>query len=196
MLESGTIRPVGATKERGVDVRILAATHRDLRQLVHRGRFREDLFYRLDVVTLEIPALRHRREDIPLLADHFLARYRAKTPGSPVERLSPEALGAIMDHSWPGNVRELAHVLERLVLLGRSSVILRADLPAAILAATSARDPPSFDGAIVPIRDLQRRYAAWAFEQMAGNKARAAERLGVDVKTLAKWLSEEVEPPP
>jgi two-component system response regulator HydG len=196
VLENGTIRPVGATKERAVDVRIVAATHRDLRELVHQGRFREDLFYRLDVITLEIPALRHRREDIPLLANHFLARSRAKNTGSAVQGYSPEALGALMDHSWPGNVRELAHVIERLVLLGRSAVIQRADLPAAILSAAPVGVPPSFDGAIIPIRDVQRRYAAWAFEQMSGSKRRAAERLGIDVKTLAKWLSEEVEPSP
>jgi two-component system response regulator HydG len=101
-----------------------------------------------------------------------------------------------MDHSWPGNVRELAHVIERLVLLGGSAVIQRADLPAAILAAAAVRAPPSFDGAVIPIREVQRRYAAWAFEQLSGSKRRTAERLGIDVKTLAKWLSEEAEPPP
>jgi two-component system response regulator HydG len=196
VLESGTVRAVGTTKERAVDVRIVAATHRNLRELVRGGHFREDLFYRLDVVTVEIPALRHRREDIPLLVEHFFARSRAKNPASPVERCSPEALGALMDHSWPGNVRELAHVVERLVVLGRSAIIGREDLPASTLEAAPARLPPIFDGAIAPIREVQRRYAAWALEQMAGNKTRAAERLGVDVKTLAKWLSEEAEPPP
>jgi two-component system response regulator HydG len=194
VLESGTVRAVGATKERMVDVRVVAATHRNLQELVREGRFREDLFYRLDVVTLEIPALRHRREDIPLLVDHFLAKSRAKNPASPVESCSAEALGALMDHGWPGNVRELAHVIERLVLLGRSAVVQRADLPAAILSAAPARLPAIFDGTIVPIREVQRRYAAWAYEQMEGNKTRTAERLGVDPKTLAKWLSEETEP--
>jgi two-component system response regulator HydG len=195
VLESGTIRAVGATKERAVDVRIVAATHRDLRELVRKGRFREDLFYRLDVITLEIPALRHRREDIPLLVDHFFATSRAKNAESRVESCSADALGALMDHGWPGNVRELAHVIERLVLLGRSAVVQRPDLPASIASARPAELPPIFDGVIVPIREVQRRYAAWVFEQMAGNKTRAAERLGVDVKTLAKWLSEDVEPP-
>jgi DNA-binding NtrC family response regulator len=194
VLESGTVRAVGLTKERAVDVRIVAATHRNLQELVREGRFREDLFYRLDVVTLEIPALRHRREDIPLLVDHFFANSRAKSPASPVESCSAEALGALMDHSWPGNVRELAHVVERLVLLGRSAVVQRAALPAAILSAAPPRLPPIFDGTIVPIREVQRRYAAWAYEQMEGNKTRTAERLGVDPKTLAKWLSVEAEP--
>jgi two-component system response regulator HydG len=193
VLESGTVRAVGATRERAVDVRIVAATHRDLRELVRTGRFRDDLFYRLDVITLEISALRHRREDIPMLVEHFFAQSRAKNPESLVESCSPEALGALMDHSWPGNVRELAHVIERLVLLGRSSVVQRADLPAATLSTRPARLPSILDGAIAPIREVQRRYAAWSLEQMAGNKKRAAERLGVDVKTLSKWLSEETE---
>jgi two-component system response regulator HydG len=182
---------VGATKERAVDVRIVAATHRDLRELVRAGRFREDLFYRLDVITVEIPALRHRREDIPLLVEHFLAASKSKTPGSPVMRLSPEAMGALMDHSWPGNVRELAHLIERLVLLGRHADVERADLPASTAAPPPAHVPPVLGGAILPIREVQRRYAAWALEQMGGHKTRTAERLGVDMKTLAKWLSED-----
>ena len=191
VLESGAVRPVGATKERAVDVRIVAATHRDLRELVRAGRFREDLFYRLDVITVEIPALRHRREDIPLLVEHFLAASKSKTPGSPVMRLSPEAMGALMDHSWPGNVRELAHLIERLVLLGRHADVERADLPASTAAPPPAHVPPVLGGAILPIREVQRRYAAWALEQMGGHKTRTAERLGVDMKTLAKWLSED-----
>jgi two-component system, NtrC family, response regulator HydG len=195
VLESGTIRAVGATKEREVNVRIVAATHRDLKGLVRKDRFRQDLFYRLDVITLEIPALRHRREDIPQLVDHFFAKSKAKNPGSRVESCSPDALGALMDHSWPGNVRELAHVVERLVLLGRSAVIARDELPDATLGTPPPRLPPIFDGTIAPIRDVQRRYAIWALEQMSGNKTRAAERLGVDVKTLVKWISEDVEPP-
>jgi two-component system response regulator HydG len=192
VLESGTVRAIGATKERAVDVRIVAATHRDLRDLVRAGRFREDLFYRLDVVTLELPALRHRREDIPLLVEQLFAKSKAKNPASPADRWSKVALGLLMDHSWPGNVRELAHVIERAVLLGRSAEIQPSDLPS--WTARPSRLPPLFDGAILPIREVQRRYAAWALEQMAGNKTRAAERLGVDVKTLAKWISDEGDP--
>jgi two-component system response regulator HydG len=194
VLESGTVRAVGATKERDVTARIVAATHRDLRGLVHAGRFREDLFYRLDVITLELPALRHRREDIPLLADHLLAQSKARNTASRVEAWSPAAMAALLDHAWPGNVRELAHVAERAVLLGRSREVEVADLPG--LSARPPRLPSVFDGAILPIREVERRYAAWALDQMAGNKTRAAERLGVDVKTLTKWLAEEPKPAP
>jgi len=192
VLESGTVRAIGATKERAVDTRIVAATHRDLRELVRAGRFREDLFYRLDVITLALPALRHRREDIPLLAEHLLAQSKARNAASRVVGWSRAAMEVLLDHAWPGNVRELAHVTERAVLLGRTEQIEAADVPG--LSGRPPRLPPVFDGAIVPIREVERRYAAWALDQMAGNKTRAAERLGVDVKTLSKWLSEDVKP--
>src|ERR1700722_18096171 len=118
VIETGAVRAVGASKERQVHVRILAATHRDLRERAHAGTFREDLLYRLDVIAIEIPALRHRREDIPLLVERLLADAKAKHPGSPVERFGPDAMARLMDHAWPGNVRELAHAIERGVLLG------------------------------------------------------------------------------
>jgi two-component system, NtrC family, response regulator HydG len=191
VLESGQVRAVGGTKERRVDVRIIAATHRDVRELVRAGRFREDLLYRLDVVSLEIPALRHRREDIPLLVEHFLEVYRARHTKSPTVRFSPEALARVMDHSWPGNVRELSHVVERVVLLGKSAEVQPSDLPATVSPFRPGEQPSLFGGEIIGIREVQRRYAAWALEQMSGNKTRTAERLGIDAKTLAKWLSEE-----
>jgi two-component system response regulator HydG len=191
VLESGTVRAVGASKERRVDVRILAATHRDLRERVRAGLFREDLVYRLEVVTIELPALRHRREDIPIYLDHFLAAARAKHPRSTVERIGAEAMQRLMDHAWPGNVRELEHVVERLVLLGRGAEVTAAELPATITAPAAPGLPAAFEGGILPIRDVQRRYAAWALEQMGGHKTRTAEALGVDGKTLAKWLAGE-----
>ena len=120
VLESGTVRAVGASKERPVDVRVLAATHRNLRERVQSGTFREDLLYRLDVVTIEIPALRHRREDIPILVERLLKDARATHARSPVARISPEAMSRLLDYTWPGFVRELAHVVERVVLLGRA----------------------------------------------------------------------------
>jgi two-component system response regulator HydG len=191
VLESGNVRAVGGTKERQVDVRILAATHRDVRDLVRSGRFREDLLYRLDVVSLEIPALRHRREDIPLLVDHFLEVYRARHTKSPTQRVSADALARLMDHAWPGNVRELSHVMERLVLLGKGPEVQGSDLPASVCPAPPPELPSLFGTEIIGMRDVQRRYAAWALEQMSGSKSRTAERLGIDVKTLSKWLNEE-----
>jgi len=190
VLESGGVRAVGASKERSVNVRVIAATHRDLRERVHAGTFREDLLYRLDVVTIEMPALRHRRQDIPLLVERFLAEAKAKHARSPVERFSPEAMTRLAEYDWPGNVRELAHAIERVVVLGRDPEVAARDLPATITHRAPPGLPPTLEGGVLPIRDVQRRYAAWALERMGGHKGRTAEALGVDAKTLAKWLSD------
>jgi two-component system response regulator HydG len=192
VIETGAVRAVGSDKERQVHVRILAATHRDLRERARAGAFREDLLYRLDVVTIEIPALRHRRDDIPLLVERLLADAKAKHPRSPVEGFAQDAMGKLMDHPWPGNVRELAHAVERVVLLSRSPEVGVGDLPPNVAHAPPAGLPDAIGGGpVLPIREVQRRYAAWALETLGGHKARTAEALDVDKKTLAKWLSEE-----
>ena len=188
VLEAGTVRPVGATKERAVNGRIIAATHRDLRAKIKDGTFREDLMYRLDVVSIELPPLRHRREDIPLLVEHFLAESRGRHPQSPVTGFAREALAVLLDHAWPGNVRELAHVIERCVLLGNSADVTVAELPPQLREPPPAA-PQGFDGAVMPIRELQRLYARWALEKLGGHKARTAAELGVDTKTLNRWLA-------
>jgi two-component system response regulator HydG len=193
VLESGTVRPVGAAKQRQVDVRIIAATNRDLRQAIRDGRFREDLLYRLDVVSIVLPALRERREDIPELVEHFFAEARGRYPQSAVRGLSAEAMDRLRHHRWPGNVRELAHTVEKLVLLGGGATVGVADLPGAVTLA-GAREPIDFEldfqGEIIPLRELARRYAAWALAQTGGHRGKTAERLGVDPKTLRKWLGE------
>jgi two-component system response regulator HydG len=189
VLESGTVRALGASKERAVDVRVLAATHRDLRERARAGAFREDLLYRLDVVTIEVPALRHRRDDIPILVDHLLHEARARHPQSPVERFAPDAMARLLDHAWPGNVRELGHAIERVVLLGRDPEAHASDLPPTVSSAPPPGMPAILEGAVLPIREVQRRYAAWALERFGGHKARTAEAIGVDVKTLSKWLA-------
>jgi two-component system response regulator HydG len=195
VLESGRIRPVGSSTERTVNVRVLAATHRDLRQRIAEGAFREDLLYRLDIVGIELPALRARRVDIPRFVEHFLASARARYPSTQVTALSREALARLMDYAWPGNVRELAHVIERCVLLGDGAEVRAEELPAHIRDA-AAIEAGSFRGDILPMRELQRRYARWALEQQGGHKARTAERLDVDIKTLNRWLASDDEGSP
>ncbi len=186
VLESGKLRPVGSTRERSADVRILAATHRDLRNAVTQGTFREDLLYRLDVVSLEVPALRHRRDDMAPLIERFLAGAVHRHPTSLGTHFSRDAMRRMLDHAWPGNVRELAHAVERGVLLATGSEITLSELE---LVASSADPSTDFGGAIVPMIEIQRRYARWALEQLGGHKTRTAERLDVDAKTLNRWLA-------
>jgi len=188
VLERGSVRPVGSSRERPVDVRIIAATHRDLLEMARSQTFREDLLYRLDVVAIEIPALRHRREDILPLVEHFLETFRAKYPSSPVTGFTPAVMRRLMDYPWPGNVRELAHLIQRMVVLGRTPVADLDELPPGLL-----EEPQQAQGSfteLMPARELQHRYSAWALERCGGHKSRTAERLGIDIKTLNRWLQD------
>jgi two-component system response regulator HydG len=193
VLERGVVRAVGANKETAVDVRIVAATHRELRERGSTNSFRQDLLYRLEVVTIDIPPLRHRREDMPALIDHFLVGSRARHPQSRVQRIGPEAMSRLLEHPWPGNVRELEHLVERLVLLGRSPEVGLVDLPATLAAQPEAA-PILFGGEVIPLREMQRRYVAWAFDRLGGRKLHTAEQLEVDLKTLGRWLREDEKP--
>jgi two-component system response regulator HydG len=189
VLERGVVRPLGGSKERAVDVRIVAATNRDLHERAREGLFREDLLYRLDVVSFEVPPLRRRREDLPQLLELFFRRARAKHPSSTVQRIGQDAMRALLEHAWPGNVRELAHVLERVVLLARGPTIGEADLPPSVRGAVQGE--ARFEGDVVPMRKMQRRYAAWALDRLGGHRGRTAEALGIDPKTLSKLLGPE-----
>lgn len=191
VLERGVVRAVGANKERPLDIRIIAATHRNLRERVAEGQFREDLLYRLDVVTIHLPPLRHRRDDIPALVKHFLRESLAKHPGSRVASVSPEALVLLIEYGWPGNVRELEHLIRRMVLLGKNAEIDVDELPPSLV---KNRDGGiDFGQTVLPLREMQRKYVAWAYERLGSRKLLAAERLGIDDKTLARWLSRERE---
>jgi len=189
VLERRCIRAVGASRERAVDVRIIAATHRDLRARIASGHFREDLLYRLEGVVVEIPPLRQRRDDIAPLVERFIAEARAASPRAVVERFSHEAMLRILDYGWPGNVRELENAVSRAVLLGRTPEAQLSDLPSAVSAKPSSRAAFDFGEEIVPVRELQRRYAASVLERLGGRKALACEKLGIDAKTLNKWLA-------
>lgn len=191
VLETGQVRAVGSDRERRVDARVIAATHRDLRRRVAENSFREDLLYRLDVVSIEIPALRARRADLPQLIEHFMPRALARSTRSEPLRFSQPAMDALCSYGWPGNVRELEHLIERLVLLCRDDEVRLADLPKLITERRAEVSGPSFGERVIPIRELQRRYAAWALEQLGGAKMATCEALGIDSKTLGKWLSSE-----
>jgi two-component system response regulator HydG len=193
LLEHSAVRPVGADREVPVDVRITAATNRDLRAAVKRGAFREDLLYRLDVLSITAPPLRERREDLPQLVAHFLAESIARYPMSPVKRLSAGAMAVLGGHSWPGNVRELAHTIQRLVLLGSAETVSADELPRAMGRVQADDELLPFGDEVKPIREVHRRYAAWALAQLGGNRTATAQRLGIDVKTLRSWLDDPDE---
>jgi len=188
VLESGQIRPVGSPCERAVDVRVVATTHCDLRQRIADGTFREALLYRLDLVTIELPALRDRRDDIPGLIEHFVAAARQRHPDSTITGFSREAMTHLLEYAWPGNVRELAHAVERCILLAEGAEVTVADLPPRIRAAADDEALP-FRGEVLAMRELQRHYARWALGQLGGHKTRTADKLGIDIKTLNKWLA-------
>jgi DNA-binding NtrC family response regulator len=177
---------LGGTQEIQVDVRIIAATNVDLRQAVKEGRFREDLFYRLNVICLELPPLRARRQDIPLLAAHFLKMY-ADENGHPTPALSPEALRVLMDYEWPGNVRELENAMERGVVLATSSTITPDLLPASLTGNTYTSnimdhrpDASLFD----VMEDIERRIIADRLERCHWNQTEAAEYFKIPLSTL------------
>jgi len=183
-IQEEEVRPVGDTKARRIDVRVLAATARDLEAEISAGRFREDLFYRLNVVRLEVPPLRKRREDIPLLVDHFLASYRTAL-GKPVRRVSEAALERLAAYGWPGNVRELENVIERAVILTDGDAIEIAALPDALVSSPVPCAQHDEDFGMKRARqrfeaDLIRR----ALEQTGGNRTHAAKLLEISHRAL------------
>lgn len=183
-LDRGEYRSVGSTRTLQADVRIIGATNRDLQELVLQGRFRDDLLYRINTVTLRVPPLRDRREDIPYLARHFFQAIRS--PGGPVQLLSPEAMQQLMDYAWPGNVRELRNVIERIALMAGAGVIGDEDVKGSL-----SRSPSGFrleDPAQLSLEEVERRHIQRVLEAAGGNKTQAAKILGIDYKTLLARL--------
>ena len=190
-LQEGEIRPVGAARSRQVDARIIAATNKDLEAEVKAGRFREDLFYRLSVVTLHLPALRERRTDIPLLAEKFLRRATAE--GQRHLRLSDEALACLVVYDWAGNVRELQSAIEYAVLHARDGDVTPEDLPPKLQAEDilrAARHSPlaALYADLPTLDEMERRYLLHVMELTGGNRSRAAEVLGINRRTLYRMV--------
>jgi DNA-binding NtrC family response regulator len=188
VLQHREVIPVGATDAQPIDVRLLAATNRDLEEEIKRGNFRSDLFYRLNVIAMHLPPLRDRRDDIPILVDLFLHR-SAESRNEPVKEVSPDALEVLQSFSWPGNVRELENALERAVILTTGEVIDVAVLPERLterrvepLVSERPQANPTLDA-------IERAYIMWVLQSEGGNKTRAAEVLGIDPSTLYRKLS-------
>jgi two-component system response regulator HydG len=189
-LEQRAARPVGGSAEVPFDVRIVAATNRDLEQAVEEGRVREDFYYRVNVITVELPPLRARGGDVLLLAQHFLERFAAQA-GKSISAISPAAAEKLLSYSWPGNVRELRNCIERAVALAQFDQVALDDLPEKIKSHTSrhiivAGDDPS---ELVPLEEVERRYVLSVMQAAGGNRSLAARILGVDRKTLYRRLA-------
>jgi two-component system response regulator AtoC len=195
VLQEAEIRRVGAAETIKVDVRVVAASNRDLRAEVTAGRFREDLLFRLQVVTVTVPPVRERRGDIPLLIKHFILRH-AERLGRPAPHVAPEVFEMLAGYEFPGNVRELSHIIERAMLLAREGVITATDLPPEVTKAWTVQG--SAGGSMGSLADdwptlqlLERRYIDRVLSRTGGNKTRAAEVLGIDRRTLNRMFARE-----
>jgi transcriptional regulator with PAS, ATPase and Fis domain len=189
VLDTSSFRHVGGTAEVHVDVRVLAATNRHLPALVKQGLFREDLFYRLSTIAVEVPALRERRGDVPLLAEHFVAvlndRYGTR------RRLGERTLEALARHDWPGNVRELQHAIEAAVVVCEGEEILPRHLPRAVGGGSApAPAAPATEAALPTLEQMEREHVARALRAADGHRARAAKLLGISERNLYRKLRE------
>ena len=197
VLQEGKVRPVGSNEENDVDVRIIAATNKDFEKEIAEGRFREDLYSRLSVIPIQLPPLRERREDIPMLARHFLERFR-KSMEKPIEGISPEAMRRLESYDWPGNVRELENTMERAIALESGTDISLRVLPDRMTgyAESGTGLPPMTGGAPFPAEGLdfekeiaqtERRYLQAALANAAGVRTKAAELLGISYRSFRHY---------
>ena len=188
VIEEREIRPLGDTSSYPIAARIISASNRDMRDLIHQGRFREDLYYRLKVIDIELPPLRERREDIPLLVEHFIKRL-GNQPNRTISGISEEALRILINYSWPGNVRELENIVQRAIALCLQEVIVPEDLPPSMLEAHN--DQNLIDRGLqtkCTLDQLETQYIKKVLIEAGGNKSKAAEILGLDRKTLYRKL--------
>jgi transcriptional regulator with PAS, ATPase and Fis domain len=190
VIEEREVRPLGDTNSYPIDVRIISTSNRDIESSVKQGRFREDLYYRLKVIDIEMPPLRERKEDMPLLIQHFITKFSNEFKKNILEA-SEDALKLLINYSWPGNVRELENVIQRAITLGQHEVILPEDLPASFIQKT---DEKLFEKAMeekFTLGQLEKEYIKRVLIETGGNKSKTAERLGLDRKTLYRKLQEE-----
>jgi transcriptional regulator with GAF, ATPase, and Fis domain len=197
VLEQGDIQPLGSEKERRVDVRVIAATNHDLGAMVASGQFREDLYWRINVITLELPPLRERREDVPLLLRHFLQRFAEEAGKGPL-RLEAAAEAALLEHDYPGNIRELENIVRRAVILAQGPRIGLADLPPRVAPGAGVREAPSTNAELKAAKAAAAAAAARAVERAflndlltasGGNIAEAARRVGMNRTWLHQLLA-------
>ncbi|MGE5612609.1 MAG: sigma-54-dependent transcriptional regulator [Bacillota bacterium] len=187
VLETFTVTPVGGYEDKKVNVRVLAATSRDIHRMVHEGKFREDLFYRLNVVTITLPPLRERPDDIPLLVEHFLKEI-SEQKHTPAKRVDSGVMRRFMNYRWPGNVRELRNTLESMMVLADGDTLTEADLPERIAEGSLGPVPHKELPTGMTMEELEKLAITKALEQCGGKRTRAAESLGISVRTLQRKL--------
>jgi two-component system response regulator HydG len=185
-LQEREIKPVGSTERVGINVRVMAATNRDLESAIRDGKFRQDLYYRLNVVQIKIPPLRERKNDIPYLVNSFLERF--SDPHGPPRKLSGEAMARLMAYDWPGNVRELENAIERAVALGPGPMLQVSDLPSNLHYGSTDRLPGAEE--LLPLEELERRAIYRALRETGGDKLAAARLLGIGKTTLYRKLKQ------
>jgi DNA-binding NtrC family response regulator len=189
VIEEREVRPLGDTNSYPIDVRIISTSNRDIVSSIQQGRFREDLYYRLKVIDIELPPLRDRREDIPLLVQHFVNKFSQGLKKT-ISGVSEEALKIFLNYSWPGNVRELENVIQRAITLSQQEFILPEDLPATVIQTTDKKLVEKALEENFTLDELEKEYIKRVLIETAGNKSRAAEILGLDRKTLYRKLGE------
>jgi DNA-binding NtrC family response regulator len=190
VIEDKEVRPLGTNQGEKVDARLVSACNRDPELLVQEGRFRQDLYYRLNVIRIDLPPLRERADDIPILIEHFMRKYSGQIHRK-LDGIEPEALDALTKYHWPGNVRELEHAIERAVLLGKEARIGLQDFPPSLVARNDNVLPLADALAkSYTLRDLEKEYIMRVMETVGGNKTEAAKTLGVDRTTLYRKLEE------
>jgi DNA-binding NtrC family response regulator len=194
VIEDKKVRPLGATAETPVDVRIVAATNADLDQVISEGKFRSDLYYRLATVTLVIPPLRERPEDVPLLIKHFLSRASAEAART-TPQIEADAMSRLLRYPWPGNARELQNAIQRGVILSRNNTISVKELPPKVagLELSSIRMLNEAVDKRMSLDQLEQDYVQAVLDSVNGNKTEAANILGIDRKTLYRKLEESSE---
>jgi DNA-binding NtrC family response regulator len=188
VIETGTFRRLGGTSEMSVDVRVVAATNRHLPEMVTQGHFREDLYYRLNTICIDVPPLRERPDDIACLAAHFVTRFNRRFAQH--KNLSPEAVEALARYSWPGNIRQLINVIEQVVVLADEDTLTPTHLPSLIRSHGVSGSPRTQGSVIVPLKDVERQYIEFVIKQFDGHRAHAARALGIGERSLYRKLNE------
>jgi transcriptional regulator with PAS, ATPase and Fis domain len=191
VLQEGEIMRIGGMRQLKVDLRFITATNRDLKAACQRGIFREDLFYRLNVINIHLPPLRERMEDVPLLAKHFVQEHAPKRKDILIKCISGEAMSILLEHSYPGNVRELENIIERAISFANSSEILPSDLPASVLqTSATARPRPAVTRLKEALTTVEKETITAALAEAQGNISRAASALGMYRQQLQRKIKQ------